>query len=102
MFTMKTLVAVLAIIAGIHGYIYLQTEQVHPCKAAETRLMREYGLTAFKVRLEALGSLFTGKQYEPKGAEERKLMKKLETLEPFGVAGCYLPAVLGWKAVPPI
>jgi hypothetical protein len=45
--------------------------------------------------IEALGSLFTGKEYEPKIADERKLMRKLKTLEPLGAPGCYLPAVLG-------
>ena len=90
-----------AIIAGIHGWIWLQTDQVHPCKAAETRLMREHGLTAFKVGLGAFGTLLTGKEYQPKTEEERKLMQKLQTVDRFGVFGCYLPAVLGWRAVPP-
>jgi hypothetical protein len=98
----RKLVTAVAVIAGVHGYIWLLTEEVHPCKAAEVRLIREQGLTLFSVGIEALGSQITGKEYEPKTAEERKLMQKLKSLEPFGVFGCYLPAMLGWKAVPPL
>jgi hypothetical protein len=102
MFTTKTLVTVLAVIAALHGYIYLSTEQVHPCRAAETRLLGEYGPLAFKVGLGALGEGLLGKKYRPESEEERKLIRKSENVGRFGVAGCYLPAVLGWKAVPPI
>jgi hypothetical protein len=98
MISVKTLTTVVAVVAGIHGWIWLQADQVHPCKAAETRLLREYGPTAFEV---GLGTMFAGKQYQPKTEAARRLVRKLETLEPFGVFGCYPPAVLGWRAVPP-
>jgi hypothetical protein len=34
MLSVQTLVTVAAVVAGIHGWIWLQTEQLHPCKAA--------------------------------------------------------------------
>jgi hypothetical protein len=41
----------------------------------------------------------------PAGADAKaladRLTKKSKSLEPFGVFGCYVPAVLGWWAVPP-
>jgi hypothetical protein len=98
-------------IAGAHGYMFLATEQIHPCKAAEARLIREYGpgvalVLGFSKMLEAMippeqrqRELSQNPLYrDPKG---RQLIGKMSTVERLGVAGCYLPGVLGWWAVPP-
>ena len=108
---LKPLLWIAVGIAGVHGYMYLATEQVHPCKAAEARLMREYGPgVMFAIGLTAVFEQFIPPherqrarsdhplQKDPKG---RQLMAKLSTVERFGVAGCYLPGILGWGAVPP-
>jgi hypothetical protein len=99
MFTQKVLVGAIAIIAGVHCYFYLTTEQVHPCKAAEARLIGEYGLIVWKL---GFGGLMTGGEFRGDTPEERKVAGKLETVGRFGVLGCYPPALLGWKVIPPV
>jgi hypothetical protein len=108
---LKPLLWVAIGIACVHGYMYLATEQVHPCRAAEARLLREYGPgVAFAIGLTAVVTQFTAPQdreraladsplgRDPKG---RQLLAKMSTVDRFGVIGCYLPGIFGWGSVPP-
>ena len=98
-------------IACVHGYMYLATEQVHPCKAAEARFLREYGPgVAFALGLNMLFEQMIPPDQRQRALSDnplhrdpkvRQVLAKMSTVERFGVVGCYLPGILGWGAVPP-
>lgn len=104
---LKTTAWIAVGVACLHGFMFLQTEEVHPCKAAGKRLLQDYGVAAIgvsmKLGFEAL--LGDGRPGSPSlgrsSPEEREILAKTQTLDNFGVIGCYPPAVLGWKVIPP-
>lgn len=88
-------------IAAIHGFIYHQTGELDPCGAATKRLAEEHPLSTVGFGLDYLDALPGRPGYGPQSPYFRKSMARSETLERFGIVGCYVPAVLGWRAVPP-
>jgi hypothetical protein len=88
-------------IAAIHGFIYRQTGELDPCSAATKRLAEEYPLSTVGFGPDYLDALPGSSDYGPHSPYFRKSMAKSETLKRFGIVGCYVPAVLGWGAVPP-
>ena len=101
MSTLRTLAWVGLGIAAIHGFIYLQTRELDPCSAATKRLAEEYPLSTVGFGPEYLDALPGSSGYGLHSPNFRESMAKSETLERFGKVGCYVPAVLGWGAVPP-
>ena len=100
MSTLRTLVWVGLGIAAIHGFIYRQTGELDPCGAATKRLAEEYPLSTVGFGPAYLDALPGSSGYGPHSLHFRESMAKSETLERFGIVGCYVPAVLGWGAVP--
>ena len=86
--------------AAIHGFIYLQTGELDPCSAATKRLAEEYPLSNVGFGPSYLDALPGSSGYGLRSKYFRESMAKSETLERFGIVGCYVPAVLGWGAVP--
>jgi hypothetical protein len=110
MSTLRTLAWVGVGIATIHGFIYRQTGELNPCSGATKRLIQEYHLSgAVGFGPDYLDTLphYTdtipdSSGYASRSPKDREITAKSETLDPFGIVGCYVPAVLGWWAVPPI
>ena len=101
MSTLRTLAWAGLGIAAIHGFIYLQTGELDPCSAATKRLAEEYPLSTVGFGPDYLDALPGSSGYGLHSPCFRESMAKSETLERFGIVGCYVPAVLGWGAVPP-
>ena len=94
-------------IAAVHGYILFRTGEVHPCTAASERLQEEYTFSSEGLGMETQRTDFSGSGYV--SAHEillrifpREIALKLETAERWGLPGCYVTAVLGWRVVRPI
>jgi hypothetical protein len=100
MSTLRTLAWVGLGIAAIHGCIYRQTGDLDPCSAATKRLADAYPLYNVGFGPDYLDALPGSSGYGPHSPYFRESMAKSETLERFGIVGCYVPAVLGWGAVP--
>jgi hypothetical protein len=102
MSVLRTMTWVLLGLGAIHGYIFLQTEEVNPCSAATKRLIQEYHLSTVGFAPDYLDALPGSSGYGPHSPQDREITAKSETLERFGVVGCYVSAVLGWRVIPPI
>ena len=100
MSVLRTMTWVLFGLAAIHGYIFLQTEEISPCRAATKRLAEEYPLSTVGFAPDYLDALPGSSSYGPRSPQYRESMAKSETLERFGIVGCYVPAVLGWWVIP--
>jgi hypothetical protein len=101
MSTLRTVAWVGVGIAAIHGFIHRQTGELDPCRAATKRLAEEYPLSTVGFGPEYLDTLPGSSAYGPRSPQLRDSMAKSATLERFGIVGCYVPAVLGWRAIPP-
>ena len=102
MSVLRTMTWVLIGLAAIHGYIFLQTEEFNPCSAATKSLVQEYHLSSVGFAPDYLDALPGSSGYGPHSPQDREITAKSETLERFGIVGCYVPAVLGWRVIPPI
>ena len=94
-------------IVVIHGYIFFRTGAVYPCNASSKRMQEEYAFSSEGSGMETQRTDCSGTGYV--SAQEvllrifpRKVVFKLETAERWGMLGCYVTAVLGWRVVPPI
>lgn len=83
---MKYFVVALSIIFLTHGYIYMQSGEIHPCKAAAARLGPLQSLVVFGASMGV----------PPRNIEERRIADKMKQMESFGFLGCYSPALFGW------
>ena len=97
----------LVALAVIHGCIFLRTGEIYPCAAAGKRMQEEYRFSSEGLGMESLRTDCSGSGYVT--AHEgllkilpREVVFKLETAERWGILGCYVPAVLGWRAMPPM
>ena len=101
------LIWIVACIIGVHGYMYLATEQVHPCKAAEVRLVQEYGPAV--VLALGVSELVEPMVPADKRADNplyrdpkvREAIERMRTVRRWGAPACYMASVLGWWSVPP-
>ena len=89
----------------IHGYIFFRTEAVYPCNASSTRMQEEYPFSSEGSGMETQRTDCSGSGYV--SAHEvllrifpRQVVFKLETAERWGMLGCYVSAVLGWRVAP--
>jgi hypothetical protein len=94
-------------LVAIHGYIFFRNGEVHPCNAASKRMQEEYQFSSEGLGMEIQRTDFSGSGYV--SAHEvllrifpREVVFKLETAERWGMLGCYVTAVLGWRVIPPI
>lgn len=90
-----------------HGYIFFRTGAVYPCNASSNRMQEEYPFSSEGSGMETQRTDCSGSGYV--SAHEvllrifpREVVFKLETAERWGMLGCYVTAVLGWRVVPPI
>ena len=93
--------------AAIHGYIFLRTGEIYPCAVAGKRMQEEYrfsseGLGVEFQRTDCSGSGYVTAHEGLLKIFPREVVFKLETAERWGMLGCYVPAVLGWQAMPPM
>ena len=91
----------------IHGYIFFRTGAVYPWIASSKRVEGGY-------LFGSEGSGMTTQLKDCPGSGDassravllrifpREVVFKLETAERWGMLGCYVTAVLGWRVVPPI
>ena len=103
----RTVTWVFVGLAAIHGYIFFRTGEVYPCGAASKRMKEEYQIGSKGLGMEIQHTDCSGSGYV--SADEvlakifpREVVGKIKTAGRWGILGCYVPAVLGWRAVPPI
>ncbi len=88
----------------IHGYIFFRTSTVYPCNASSARMHEEYPFSSKGSGMETQRTDCSGSGYV--SAHEvllrifpREVVSQLGTVERWGVIGCNVSAVLGWRVI---
>lgn len=102
----STVTWVLVGLAAMHGYIFFRTGEFNPCNAASNRMKEEYQFSSKGLGIEIQHTDCSGLGYVSADGVltkifPREIVGKIGTAGRWGILGCYVPAVLGWRAIPP-